>query len=429
MTDIITAEFSGINHKGAAAGSGGGKKITAFGVLPGEKAEVYPVRRRRQALHCRVHKILAPSPERTAPREEHYLSCSPWQVFAYDCQVKLKSILLRDIFRDVCGEQAECAGFFPSPSCWGYRTKMEFSFIMEKGRLKLALNQRGDAYRKVPLAGGCALAGAKLNEAALFLVDAFNSLNLTGGVLKTLTVRESKSTGKIIALLTVKDKNFNAAKLHGTVSSACGFITAYSEPQSPSSVITEILLSSGDDFLEEEISGKKFTYGCGAFFQNNIPQLEKALEIIDGAVPRSKKMLELFSGAGVIGISLAQKADEITGVEISEEGTRHARENARRNDVSNYRALNLPAEKSGPDILQSADVLILDPPRSGMAPKLTKKIAEAGPERIVYLSCNPLTQAGDYSLLKDRYRITGLYGFDFHPHTPHIESLLLLKRR
>ncbi len=429
MQSSLTVKFKKISHKGAAVGECEGKTIKAYGILPGEKAEVSVERRKRKALQCRLINLISSSPNRRPPREAHYLSCSPWQVFSYDYQVELKSELIRRIFRDIPGGEINLESFFPSPLQWGCRTKMEFSFVIEKRKLMLAFNERGNAYRKSPLPYGCVLAGNNLNKTALSLADIFNRLKLTGGEIKTLTVRESKYTGGVVALLTVKDRHFKCENLLNSLPDMEGFITAYSDPKSPSSIITEVLHKSGKDFLEEKISGKKFTYHYDGFFQNNIPQIEKALEIIRENTPRSGRITELYSGAGVIGISLYDKADEILGVEVSESGIRHAEANARKNNVSNYKTLNIPAEKTPSELLESSDVLIMDPPRSGAAPKLLRKIYDAAPANIIYLSCNPATQARDYGILKGAYRIEKLYGFDFQPQTPHIESLLILKKR
>ncbi len=418
-----------MNHKGEAVGALGDKKISVYGALPGENAEVIVPGGKRKSLRGRLGRIISNSHRRIPPRENHYLSCSPWQTADYDFQIELKENLITDIFRKNSGENIKPDEFFSSPSGWGYRTKMEFSFIIENKKLRLAFNERGRPNQKLSLPEGCALASVKLNKTALGLVESFNGLKLTGGELKTLTLRESKKTGRIIAVLTVKDIEFDCKKLLGETQDTDGFIIAYSDPRSPSSVITKLLSVSGHDFLEEEILGKKFTYGYDGFFQNNIPLFEKAVGKIAENIPEGANIIELFSGVGVIGICLKDAAGRVTGVELSKSGFKHASDNAAENNASNYTPVNAAAEKIDTVLLSSFDCLILDPPRSGTAPKLIRKISEAAPETVIYLSCNPSTQAKDYSRIKHIYRVSKLYGFDFHPQTPHIESLLILKKR
>lgn len=425
----LTASFSRFNHRGEACGQSGEKRVTAFGVIPGETAEVSSCRRRGGTAVCFPEKILSPSPVRIPPREAHYLSCSPWQMMSYDFQLRSKEELLERMFLEFSGEKIRPSHFFPSPEKWGYRTKMEFSFAVEDRKLMLAFNERGSPFRKIPLPEGCSLAGAGSNSLALRLVDVFNRLNLSGGELKTLTVRESKSTGKILAGLAVKDPGFRPGEIIENLPPVSGFRIFYSDPKSPSSVVSKILASKGDDFIEEKVAGMELSYGIDGFFQNNIPQFEKALSVISENTPPAVKITELYSGAGAIGILLSGRAAEITGIEMSPAGIEYAGINARKNCAENFTALEAPAEKTPPKILRSADVLILDPPRSGAAPKLLASIREALPPLVVYLSCNPAAQAADYNRLKDLYRLSGLYGFDFHPQTPHIESLLFLKKR
>ncbi len=429
MEKTLTADFNFLNHKGEAVGALGDKKISVYGALPGEKAEVIVPGGKRKNLKGRLNRIISSAPRRIPPRENHYLSCSPWQTADYDFQVELKKTLITDIFRKNSNENIKLDEFFSSPTRWGYRTKMEFSFIIENEKLCLAFNERGRPNKKLSLPGGCVLAGVKLNKTALGLVESFNKLKLTGGELKTLTLRESKKTGRIIAVLTVKDMEFDCKKLLDAIHAPDGFVIAYSDPRSPSSVITKLLSVSGESFLEEEILGKKFTYGYDGFFQNNIPLFEIAVGKIAENIPGGANIIELFSGVGVIGICLKDAAGRVTGVELSESGYKHASNNAKENNASNYTPVNAAAEKIDAGLLSSFDCLILDPPRSGTAPRLIRKISQAPPETVIYLSCNPSTQARDYEMLKGAYGIEKLYGFDFHPQTPHIESLLILKKR
>jgi 23S rRNA (uracil1939-C5)-methyltransferase len=153
------------------------------------------------------------------------------------------------------------------------------------------------------------------------------------------------------------------------------------------------------------------------------------LKDIKDVAKSCSSLVELYSGVGTIGLALHSQVKEIKGVEVVPSSVTFANENARRNNVSNYSAQDMPAEKIDASLLTNVDVVVLDPPRSGLHSDVVKYIIEALPEKVVYLSCNPSTQARDYALLKDYYSPTLLNGYDFYPNTMHMESLLVLQKK
>ena len=146
-------------------------------------------------------------------------------------------------------------------------------------------------------------------------------------------------------------------------------------------------------------------------------------------LPKDASVLELYSGAGTIGLLLAGSVKKIHAVEVVEQAVASALQNAEINSIANYTAECLQAEKIDAELIGSHDTLVLDPPRAGLHPKLIKDITLQKPKRIIYLSCNPETQARDYSELAEIYKIDKVQGFDFYPQTPHSESLLILSLR
>ncbi|KKS17887.1 MAG: (Uracil-5)-methyltransferase [Parcubacteria group bacterium GW2011_GWC1_41_7] len=266
-----------------------------------------------------------------------------------------------------------------------------------------------------------------MNDAAQAILAILQEKNITLDDLKTLILRESKSKKTCIAILYVKNKQ--AGETLKNVSHFLlginGFLVIYSNPLSPASKTTAVLHVSGDNFLEEVIKNRTIKYGFDSFFQNNMPVFENALEIIQKETAGAQCIADLYCGAGTIGICLAEKNQRMIGVEIDEHAALRAKENALSNNIVPYEAYELSAEKTEKEILQKADVIIVDPPRSGLHPKLTKTILECTPKKIIYLSCNPKTQHDDMLLLLQNYTPIKLYGFDFYPQTPHMESLLI----
>jgi len=407
-----------------------GKVVFIWGGLPGELVEIDITKDKKHFAEAVITEIIERSPDRVEPAESHYLICSPWQVLAYSKQIELKEQLLSEAYLEMAGTAVKIDKFYESAEKFGYRTKMEYSFTADEDHnIALAFHKRGanNAYEVIE---GCKLGSARVNAAAARIAQVLNTLPGVGvNGLKSLTVRESKASGQIIATLLYKFKEYNIhftlADLGGLVD---GLVIGYSTIKSPISVLTELRYQEGIDTLEEGVLGLKLRYPYDGFFQNNIPAFEKALKEIIDATPNCDKLVELYSGVGTIGLALAGKAKEVNGLEIFESAVEYAEINKKLNNIENYTAVALPDYKITAETLSKADVLVLDPPRSGLHPKTTAKILEALPETIIYLSCNPVTQARDYSLLKENYKLARLVGFDFYPNTLHMESLIVLDK-
>jgi 23S rRNA (uracil1939-C5)-methyltransferase len=424
MTEPLELVFDRLTPQGLAAADlpePSSRTALAWGVLPGERARVFPLRRQKGTLFCRVDRILDPSPDRVPPREPHYLSCSPWQVMNYPAQVRAKRAILEQLFPEV-----PLAKFLEAETVWGYRNKLEFSFTEDEGRLRLAFHERGSALRKVPLPEGCRLACEAMNAAALEVVERLAERGIGAVALKTLVVRGSTATGEVIAGLYVMDEHFAACDL--ALERSAGFSVIYSDPLSPASVATKVLFQRGAQQLTERVLGLDLAFPLEGFFQNHAEVFPLAVEEIRCHTPQCGRLVELYSGVGSIGLALADRAREILAIESSETAVAFAEENRRRAGVENYHPKVARAESCAEELLAGADVVVVDPPRAGLHPKLVAALGRIRPPRILYLSCNPANQAHDVALLRPVYRPVSLTGFDFYPQTPHLESLVVLDR-
>jgi 23S rRNA (uracil1939-C5)-methyltransferase len=428
---LIQTEIQSITSEGLGLSLTQDKQLYSIGAYPGETITGQVIKKRkgkRWLIPAEDSEIEHPSAHRIEAREDHYLSCSPWQTISYDYQVELKKEMLAKAYDEYAGEALPIHTFYGAQQQTEYRTKMEFSFWNDKG-LYLAFHKRGSPFVNVTLPQGCLLGSKKINEVALAICKAIETAGIEKRNLKTLTLRESKSTGDIIGLLLVTfeeiEKPFSLPDIPGLK----GVTIAYSSPLSPASRIDTILYQEGQDYLDETIDGLSIRYPLDGFFQNNIELFEKALHNIKDVVKSCSSLLELYSGVGTIGLALHAQARKITGVEVVPSSVLFANENARRNNIKNYFSIEVPAEKMDAKLLHGIDVLVLDPPRSGLHPDVVKSILEATPQKIVYLSCNPSTQARDYALLKTAYTPLLLNGYDFYPQTMHMESLLVLEKK
>ncbi len=422
----ITLEFKKIVGEGKALGRSEGKVIFCYGVLPEETARVMTTFEKKNFAEAELLEIITPSPHRVAPREDHYLSCSPWQVMDYAFQCETKKGLIEDLLYQTTKETIRLDKFYPAADAFGYRTKIEYSFTGEPGALSFAFHKRGNYREKYSLPEGCALISPAANAAALKILAAINGLKLSTADLKTLIIREAKVPGSRVAALYMKrqDIEFPEVKAAGLD----GFLAIYSDPVSSVSQNDGVISSWGNDFVTEELPGGKFSYGFDCFFQNNMELFREALKEIRGAAFKCGKLVDLYAGVGVIGLTLRDLADEVYAVESSENSAKYAALNASANGATNFKVLCSLSEKTGAGVFDGTDILVLDPPRAGLHNKVIKRIMEILPKRIIYLSCNPITQGRDAAFFLEKYKIVRAAGFDFYPNTPHAETLLVFER-
>ena len=422
----ITLEFKKMIGDGRVLGRHEGKMVFAYGILPGETARVRVTLEKRNFMEGGLLEILAPSLRRIAPREDHYLSCSPWQIMDYGLQAGIKKGLVEDLLYQATKETIRLDKFYPAEQLFGYRTKIEYSFTDHEGRLAFAFHKRGDYRQKLILEKGCALMSPETNALALQVLATLNSLGLRAADAKTLVLREAKTTGERLAVLFLKRKDLAVPEIK--LPGLNGFITAYSNPLSPMSFVDEILSAWGNDFLTEKIGDTLLSYGFDCFFQNNIELFETALAEIRAAAGSGGKLIDLYSGVGAIGLALRDLAGKVYAVESAPNSVKYARLNAAQNNAGNFEALCSLSEKTDAALLEGTDILVLDPPRAGLHRKVTKRVMELLPKKIIYLSCNPVTQGRDAAFFLEKYRLTRSAAFDFYPNTPHVETLLVFER-
>jgi tRNA/tmRNA/rRNA uracil-C5-methylase (TrmA/RlmC/RlmD family) len=309
-----------------------------------------------------------------------------------------------------------------APEMTGYRNKLEFSLKADEGRLALAFHARGSYEDLIELPEGCILGSEAMNKAALALVAKAEGLKL-GGYIETLTVRQSASTGELlghIALHQVPKRDWSDLALP----ELAGVVVSRVRRR----VEHELVWNSGDASLAETVGGLTLEYPYDGFFQTNIAMFEGILSKIVEAIPHDGRVIDLYGGVGTIGLAAAQFSREVVGVEINESSVELAKLNAASAGLTNYKAIRTAAQYLDPKLLKGADCIVVDPPRAGLELRVVKEILAAAPARIVYLSCNPATQARDYQLFSEAYRTDGVTGFDLYPGTLHLESLMVLDR-
>ena len=426
-----TVKFNKITPGGQALGElENGKKIFAWGVLPGETAEVQITKSKKSFAEGFATEILEKSPNRIEPRDpESFLSTSPWQIFDFDFEQKTKQELIAESFRQekIALNQEE---IYSDGEIFEYRNKVEFSFWFEKfensddGELNLAFFKRGGK-GKIAV-NGTSLAKPEINQAGQKVLEILRARKTASRDLKTLLIRANKN-GEIAAQLYVKKEDFTlfSPQEIERLDFKC-FEIIFSNPKSPASVITKILQTSGEKNLTDSVLGVNFNYATESFFQINLPVYEKVLLDMKRFIDSDKPTIDLYSGVGSIGLTIGK--NNLTMVEINESAVAEMRANiSKLGREDSARAVLAPSEKAL-DFIESGANLIVDPPRTGMDKKVCAKILEAEPEKIIYLSCNPTTQARDAAILSEKYDIIYSRGYNFFPRTPHVETVVLMSR-
>jgi 23S rRNA (uracil1939-C5)-methyltransferase len=424
-----TVKLDAIVGGGQALGTlDDGRKALVWGGLPGETVTIRETKHKSKYIEGVVESIEQASSERIEPADpESYLSTSPWQIMNFAAEQRHKVDLVRQAFtlHDLTLGEFD---IFSDENMYHYRNKVEFSWYSDalddgSETLDLAFFRRGSKGKII--IDECALLPDSMMALAYQIRDALHAQQITARSLKTLLIR-CDASGNCVWQLYVKDEDF--AAINDEIASklnAQGGEVIYSDPRSPASRITKRLAQSGDITLSDTILGVDFKYPAESFFQINLPIYEQSLRDIQQFVDHAKPLVDLYSGVGTIGLTVG--SGRTTLIEINEPAVEEMRRNIARLN-SNAQAV-LAASEHALDHISADATIIVDPPRAGLHEKVVEKLLEAEPQRIIYLSCNPVTQARDTQLLSEKYAISYNRAYNFFPRTPHIEHLVVLDKK
>lgn len=391
-----------------------GRRVFVWNVLPGELVKIRITKQKHSLVEAVAEEIIEPSADRVAPKDDAYLSTSPWQIMNYEAENKHKQSILAETIQREHVQYDQPIVMHSAGSEWHYRNKMEYSFWADDFGLHLALFNRGTHGKRI--VPGSSIAMPAVDEAANNVLAALNARGVRGSQLKTIVVRADQA-GKTVAALFVKDQLFT--EMPELATCANGVVVFYSNPKSPASVSTKELYKYGDITLTDTIDTTDITYDVLSFFQVNLPIFAAALAVIKATI-NGASFVDMYSGVGTIGLSIGGAG---TLVELDKANCKMAK----RNSYDTAAAVVEASAETALEYIDNDQILVVDPPRAGLHAKVTQRILEAQPPLLVYLSCNPITQARDLALLQDTYTIKSIEGYNFFPKTPHIESLAILE--
>ncbi len=436
-----------------AYGGNGVARLNGFVVfvrrgLPGDTVRARVTKVQRRHAEAIATEVLRPGPQRVEAPCAHYPACGGcrFQDLAYEAQVEAKAGQVADALRRIGGiAEPPLEPIVPADDVFHYRNKLEYSFTQLEDGPTLGFHKAGrwDEVLEIERCWlttdvGNAIRNTVREWARADRLVAYSQEDQTG-YLRHLVVREGRNTQQaLVQLVTALGEKFDTG---GFVDALRAFPEVrsihWSENESPAEVTnlpTQLLW--GEEAIEEELCGLRFRVRPNAFLQTNTAMAERLYGIARefAALTGGETVYDLYCGIGTIGLVLARDALTVWGIDVSEESIACALENADLNAIGNaaFFAGNVGQavvelhERSG-----DPDVVIVDPPRAGLAGKALKRLGEIGAPRIVYVSCNPTTLAGDVKRLAEDYGYELLRAkpVDMFPHTPHVETVGLLERR
>jgi 23S rRNA (uracil1939-C5)-methyltransferase len=437
--DTLDLTIDSLAHGGNGVARLDGYVVFVAGAVPGDHVRAVVGKSKRAYAEARTVEVLEPSPDRIPPRAHH--PGAPWQVLPYQRQLEVKATQVREALERIGRlSDFELEPIVPAAEEWRYRNKLEYSFGRgPAGELVCGFHAPGRWDEIVPM-DDCLLASERSNTVREQVLAWARAHDLSPwdrreqrGLLRNLVIREGRRTGELQVRLVTSPGAIETDSLIDAVECDGLFWTRQAQ-LGESTVGGDTVLLAGAPQLREQIGGLEFLVSPEAFFQTNTEMAEQlyALAAEMASLRGHERVFDLFSGIGTIGLTLAARAREVVGVEIVESAVADAIENARRNDVLNARFYAGDIRLAMRDLVAEAgrpDVLVVDPPRAGLSQKVVRRIIEAQPSRVVYVSCNPTTLAPNAAqMVEAGYRLTRVRPVDMFPQTPHIESVALLEK-
>ena len=428
--------------------------------VPGDIVNVKVTKKKKNYMEGFILEIVKPSEDRLQPFCEHFGICGGcrWQPLPYDMQLKAKQQQVWDqLVRIGHLEIPEISPILPSDKTKYYRNKLEFTFsnkrwiynnedpdsLTDEERLGLGFHV-GKFFDKVLDIKHCSLQPEPSNEIRLFIREyaithnlEFYNIRENTGFLRNIIVRNNQVGDVMLTVCFAYDDQDKIVPMLDAIAAEFPQIKSLhyviNEKLNDSISDLDCILYKGEDAIWETMGKLKFKIGPKSFYQTNSEQAYKLYSVAKefAALTGNEVVYDLYTGTGTIAQFISDKASKVIGIEYVKEATEDARINAEANGITNCTFFDGDMK----DILTAdfikehgkPEVMIIDPPRAGMHPDVVKVIMEAAPERIVYVSCNPASQARDLAMMSPMYEITAVQPVDMFPHTMHVENVCALK--
>lgn len=430
--------------------------------VPGDIVDIQVTRRKHSFMEARVERLVKPSATRCEPICKHYGECGgcKWQILPYEEQLRYKQQQIVDNLTRIGKiELPEISPILGSKEIYEYRNKLEFTFsdrkwlswdaIRAAGGLENVDNTHGlgfhipNCFDKVLDITECHLMPEINNRIRNSIREYARSLGITfynehahEGQLRTLILRSNHKGEVMLIVVWADEPDMRVMEyIRDSFPEIISLLYVVNRKFNDTISDQEVLVFAGQDHIMEEMEGLLFKVGPKSFYQTNTEQAYELYKVAREYAGLTGKELvfDLYTGTGTIANFVAHQARQVIGIEYVPEAIEDAKVNTRINHLDN--TLFFAGDMK--DILNEdfiehygrPDVIITDPPRAGMHEDVINTILFAEPQRIVYVSCNPATQARDLNMLDTKYRVTKVQPVDMFPHTHHVENVVLLEKR
>jgi 23S rRNA (uracil1939-C5)-methyltransferase len=471
ITHTVDVDVEYLDTIGDGVAQHRGGTLTIPLVIPGERVRVQIDRSGAASIVT----ILQPSPHRVTPTCRHFGPCGgcAWQHIAYPEQLSLKTGLVQRLVRETvrrapavlptlapCPPTGESAGGRDPYAPWGYRQKVHFVFASAgpppgsrgpRGPVPLLMGHYARGSRRVVPVQECPVHDERGNVLAFALKASFDKARVqaaappgsgraprgaaSAGVLRSIAIRAALTTTELLATLVVTDDADRALRtatrraLDGAPSTTSLHLNLH--PRQDAFIFgPETRRIAGQNRLREAVGGTAFLISPTAFFQTNVRAAEALVEFVTSVIPAGAPVLDLYAGAGLFALPLARAGHRVLAVEENRAAVADGEVSRRLNRIeeAGCRFVAQPVEIALRR-LPSAEVVVLDPPRSGCSPEVLNELRRLRPGTIVYVSCNPEALARDLgALTPDGFTIASIQPVDMFPHTAHVETVVVLNR-
>lgn len=448
--DVVDVTIDRLAQGGRGVARHEGFVLFVGRALPGDRVRARVTRVKRSFAEGVAEELLEPGEHTVDPQCDPECGACSWQRLDYAEQLRIKAELVRDAIVRIGGvDEPNMDAIVGADQPTHYRNKVEFTFAQdpETGEITSGYHRPG-AWDEIVAIDQCLIADER-GTPAKRTIDAWanrHGLALydreTGhGLLRSMVIRVGHATGEVqVHLVTGPTKKGlpRAAELADDLEAAVPGLVGvlHTQTDSPAEVSfgadpPELLW--GREWFEEQLGGHTLRVRPQSFLQTNTPMADRLYErVIDVATLRADDVVyDLYCGLGSITLAIAPHVQDVIGVEVVAEAIECAKENAERSGIDNveWQVGNVrPILKFAKGVWPDPSLVVVDPPRAGLAPKVVRRICESGPERIVYVSCNPTTFAGNLPMFAEHgYELTYVQPIDQFPYTPHCELVARLE--
>ena len=476
LPEIENVEISGIAAEGKAIAKIKMKESDESPIVifipygaPGDVVNIKIDKKKHSYAEAHITKLVSSSPGRIKPRCEYFGICGgcKWQHIPYEEQLKFKTQQVKDVFQRIAKvDTPEIPMALGSENIWDYRNKMEYTFSnkrwksweeirgeieCEEGNEALGFHIPG-AFDKVLHINKCLLQDDIGNRIRNFIYRysienhlSFYDIKENKGLLRTLMIRPV-TTGELLVCLSFGENDITAmyALMDAIIKEfpeISTLVYTVNLKLNDSIADQEVITYHGTGYIEEKMGDLKFRISPKSFYQTNSRQAERLYQTVaefaglaeDSQNENKPLVYDLYTGAGTIANYIARKSNRVIGIEYVEDAIKDAKINAGLNNIHNTEFFAGDMK----DVLTDSfierygkpDIMIVDPPRAGMHEDVVNVILNAEPSTIIYVSCNPATQARDISILDKKYKVTRVQPVDMFPHTHHVENVVKLELR